>query len=144
MKSFLLVITLIFCLSQQAFATGGFLCKTEIKDKYVELIVSGGLSHGLPGSPFRINGELFMKDKALHAHNIANINSIPQFWFEDGKLSLLVYTESETSDELLATKLVVQTQYSSHRAKYLGTYKIAAIQGDTTKIVSGAITCEID
>jgi len=144
MKSPLLTMMVGLSLSSSAWATGGLICQSHEQDKNLDLLLSGGLSHTIPGSPFQVGGALIIKSKDLAAHGIPNIDSLSQFWFEGGQLNLLVYREPPVGEEFLSTTLIIKTRHSKRQGRYLGQYTLIAQQGDQSRTLKGSVTCELD
>ena len=144
MKSYLIASALLLGLAQPAFATGGFVCKSESNDPAIDLTLVGGISRSIPGSPFQVGGSLILKEKGLERHTIANIESVSQFWFEGGQLNIIVYNEPEAGDEFLTTTLVIKTDFSRRKGKYLGSYAVSANRDGTVKKIKGGVSCEMD
>ncbi|MFK8249986.1 hypothetical protein [Ancylobacter terrae] len=131
-----------------ALASGGFDCSAS--DGKVKLAVSGGVSRGLGGRPFNVEGTLEVL-KAKVAADFRKVaftgDDLAQNWLDGRELRLRLYRERAGDTPHGYVEIAIVTR-AKDELDFAGTYTVEVYEADTGSdgkvTIKGKVACSVE
>lgn len=139
-----LLFTALLSLSTQAFATGGINC--EIDDANLRASFGGVLSHGIPGSPFQVRGDLTLRKKFLSEEiPTQKVERFAQYFADGDEMKAMLYFEPTEVSKHMTMKLTLITKFNEKSYEYEGSYRLNLFEVDGPSVVrKGKVSCAVE